>query len=342
MGQRLTGRRAVRGLVAGVIVVLAVLASVASSARGAVIGSTTGSTSVLDQSSTPPPYDLAADINECCAFVAQSFTAAVSGQLTGVRVDIHGFGTPTGRLRIAVRPLDETGRPAATELGAVVLGGAGAPLSQLITFPNRMDVVAGRRYAIVANYVNAPPPGYGQAQGIWDGATADHYPRGQLMALNPSTASWHVFPADDVFFGTYVRPVCAGRLATIVGGSGADTLIGTRGPDVIVGFGGNDTIRARGGRDIVCGGRGADVISGGWGADRILSGPGPDHVHGDSGNDLLYGGNWNDTLDGGAGNDQLFGGFGADHLTGGIGTDSCDGGPGLDSAVGCELLTAVP
>ena len=101
---------------------------------------------------------------------------------------------------------------------------------------------------------------------------------------------------------------CQGRVATIVGTSGADVLAGTKRADVIAALGGGDRVRAGGRGDRVCGGAGRDRLSGG------------------------------------AGNDRLAGQGGSDSLIGGAGLrDLCDGGAGRDrAAVSCERKRKIP
>jgi RTX calcium-binding nonapeptide repeat (4 copies) len=109
---------------------------------------------------------------------------------------------------------------------------------------------------------------------------------------------------------------CGGRVATLVGGPGADDLVGTKGNDVIVARGGDDDIVASDGDDRICGGSGGDYVHGGRGRDGLL----------------LKGGH--DQGIGGRGKDRLKGGLGRDDLRGGPGRDHCSAG---ESYRGCEL-----
>ena len=139
---------------------------------------------------------------------------------------------------------------------------------------------------------------------------------------------------------------CAGKPATIVGGSRGGLIRGTRESDVIVGGRGADVIQAGGGNDRVCSGGGndrisgdqggdvidsgpgADAVDGGVGTDRIDAGPGPDQVRGDRGNDRIAGGPGADILSGNLGDESMSGGFGRDRLLGGLGNDRLHAGPG--------------
>ena len=109
---------------------------------------------------------------------------------------------------------------------------------------------------------------------------------------------------------------CLGKVANIVGSSGADNLEGGPGDDVIVGKAGNDVINGKGGHDTICGNGGNDNVNGGGGHDDVDGGNGSDYVIGMRGIDLLYGRDGNDNL-----RDHGFGEW--SHLDGGPGFDSC-------------------
>jgi hypothetical protein len=154
------------------------------------------------------------------------------------------------------------------------------------------------------------------------------------------------------------QPLCAGRIATIVGTAGANVITGTSGPDVIAGLGGDDVIYGMGGNDLICGGLGNDMLDGGTGSDQLFGDAGNDTLDGGAdinfNIDTLRGGDGNDTLNGNTGNDQLFGenghdvldgGSESDMLSGGGGLDVCDGNAGIDSLIlpsTCELTANLP
>jgi Ca2+-binding RTX toxin-like protein len=148
-----------------------------------------------------------------------------------------------------------------------------------------------------------------------------------------------------------VRPICAGRPATIVGTPGNDAITGTAGDDVIVTGAGRDWIRARGGNDIICAGGARDFVAAGDGDDNIDTGTGRDFasggvgddtISGRAGADILTGGLGADILTGGLDGDTLLGHDGDDHLHGGPDTDTCRGGAGTDQQATCEFTLGVP
>jgi len=163
---------------------------------------------ILDQTFTSP-LDEGANINEGFRYVAQTFTAGLSGTLGAVSVDIVNFG---------VLPLDlqirgvTGGSPNTTVLGEAVVASGAATLAEPITFAQVIPMTAGTQYAIVASYVGAPPPGAGQDQGDWAGAggNTDAYPGGGLYASNDGNLWFSESgPNDynDQFFQTWVEPV---------------------------------------------------------------------------------------------------------------------------------------
>ncbi len=159
---------------------------------------------IVDQSFTSP-YNMGANINECCAYVAQTFTAGMTGTLTGVNINVLPRSDANSNLHVAVHMV-ENGLPTWNVLGSTTLNSAGSPLSELITFPQPIPVVAGVQYAIVVSYVNAPPPGAGNFQGIWSGATGDVYKGGEMLAFDGN--SWiYGGSGYDVHFQTYVIPI---------------------------------------------------------------------------------------------------------------------------------------
>jgi uncharacterized delta-60 repeat protein len=184
--------------------------------------------------------------------------------------------------------------------GKVIVPGAITSGQGLALQPNGRMVIAGRS-SVPGDVVVARLVGDSPAAGGGPGGGPGSGPGGR---------------------GGQTVPRCAGKRATIVGGTRSDRLKGTRRADVIVALGGNDRIAAGRGNDTVCAGRGNDTIAG------------------DSGNDRLYGQDGKDKLGGGSGKDALSGGTGKDKLTGNGGRDSCTGGSGKDRAA-CEREKSV-
>ena len=160
---------------------------------------------VIDQSFTSP-NTLSAFINDCCAFIAQTFTAGLSGTLDGVFIDVVSNNSPFP-LQVAIHTVTINGEPSSTILSNTTLSSNSAPPSLFITFPQVINIVAGVQYAIVVNYQGAPLPGFGQSQGSWYGASGNYYPGGDVYG-SVDGSSWFSFSAGenyvDLHFQTYV------------------------------------------------------------------------------------------------------------------------------------------
>jgi len=167
---------------------------------------------VVDQAFTQGS-NLTAVLSEGCRYVGQSFTAGITGRLTGVNVDVETFVySGVHPMRVAIRSVSH-GRPTGEALGYRYLyADLQAPLTRLITFPQHIPVVAGRRYAVVLSYRGAPLGG-ADVRGQWRGATDDLYPRGRMLFGDcPSyggTRFWVQVQGSegfDLHFRTYVNP----------------------------------------------------------------------------------------------------------------------------------------
>ncbi len=156
----------------------------------------------VDQSFTSP-YNLGANINECCTFVAQTFTAGLTGTLSGVSVDVFSPVSSPFPLHVSIHTVNADGSPSSMILSDTTLNSNSAPLSLFITFPQEISIVAGKQYAIVVSYQGAPPPGAGQFQGIWRGASGNLYTAGDLYS-SVDGSSWFSYPGSDVHFQTYL------------------------------------------------------------------------------------------------------------------------------------------
>jgi hypothetical protein len=198
-----------RSAIATVVTVLAaVLTPVGVTARtAAAAGSSTG-TSVIDQSfqSTDNSNNL---INEGARFAAQTFTAGRTGLLTGVSVDVFDCCNSRFALSLAIRTVGPDDVPTDLVLGETRTQSCCPPLSQIVTLPNPVRVVAGTRYAIVASYPDAPFAGSGSAQGAWLGSNTDAYPGGRALAyysIPPVGPGWiESGGSHDLNFRTYVQ-----------------------------------------------------------------------------------------------------------------------------------------
>lgn len=155
----------------------------------------------LDQSYTPGT-NLGANINACCAFIGQTYTAGITGTLGGVSLDVNSFeATDVYNLHVAIRAVSG-GLPTSTILGEVTLSSDASGLSQIVVFPQSIPQVAGVQYAIVVDY---PGASAGGNQGVWYGTTGNGYTRGDLVSSSDGTSfSFTGQNNYDVHFKTYV------------------------------------------------------------------------------------------------------------------------------------------
>ena len=159
----------------------------------------------LDQVVMPGPgSSVFGAINECCAFVAQTYTAGLTGRLASVSVDVQS--DRAFPLTVAIRAT-EAGVPTTTVLGQTTLQSSSASFDELIAFSDGIEQVAGATYAIVVSYAGAPAPGAGQGLGHWVGR-GDVYPGGLQMA-SVDGVDWPFvsYPQFDYHFRTFVAPV---------------------------------------------------------------------------------------------------------------------------------------
>jgi hypothetical protein len=164
-------------------------------------------TPTIDQALTGP-YEVNASIHEFFRYVAQTFTAGITGTLVGVNVEIvhNPFSGPPTPLHVAIRTVGTDGVPTGTVLGEATVDAGGASLSDFIAFSQVIGVTAGVQYAIVVDYPQAPPPDGLNPVGEWHGAGSDQYPRGHEF-FSFDGVVWRLdIPSIDLFFRTYVVP----------------------------------------------------------------------------------------------------------------------------------------
>lgn len=154
---------------------------------------------ILDQSFVG--QGAGAQINECCAFVGQTYTSGATGELAGVSVDIEEFSGNAFPLDIQIRTVSNS-VPTTTVLGEVVTTVFG--LDDIIAMPPSVPQKGGEEYAIVVHFIGAPPEG--AAVGGWAGGDGDGYPRGALVASSDGGLGWAVIGVGiDLNFKTYVN-----------------------------------------------------------------------------------------------------------------------------------------
>lgn len=160
-----------------------------------------GQTTIEDQSYTAPG-NAAAAFSGPSQYVAQTFTAGVTGALTGVSIDVASGDV--GELYVRVVGVTN-GVPNGTVLGERFLWTptlepmSSAPLSYVISFAP-IYVTAGTQYAIVVTYTGGP------THGTWTGGEGDPYPGGSVFLGEEYTLTqWTPAQADlDLHFRTFV------------------------------------------------------------------------------------------------------------------------------------------
>jgi hypothetical protein len=173
---------------------------------------------VIDQQMTERPVGgphLFYMINGCCPFLAQTYTAGLTGRLVGVSIDVFS-GSEGPPLRVAIRDTylgrwtepDGTANsaffPGGTTFASTVLDSSSSPLDRFIAFSTFVPQLAGTRYAIVVDYPGAEP---GSGPGGWSGRVDNAYPRGEAVAGLSSHRWFTPQSSEDLYFETTVAPV---------------------------------------------------------------------------------------------------------------------------------------
>ena len=140
----------------GIMILLLALASLACGAFAT--GSNQNTPAIVIDQSSIAETNLGGGINDCCKYIAQTFTAGVTGTLAGVAIDVNASPTNSLRLHVAIQTVDAGGMPSGMVIGETTLRSGSAPISQVIRFPQTILIVAGIQYAIVVNYAGAPRP----------------------------------------------------------------------------------------------------------------------------------------------------------------------------------------
>jgi hypothetical protein len=142
-------------------------------------------------------------INEGSSWVGQTYTAAKTGRLVGVAVDV-GAANPGYSLRIVV--YDAGGGMPIASLGEVTLPTSDSPLGDIVSFANSIHQIAGHQYAIAVDYPSAPAPGSNAREGTWFGSSASDYLGGESI-VSADGITWTTPDSPvDLRFATYVMP----------------------------------------------------------------------------------------------------------------------------------------
>jgi hypothetical protein len=164
-------------------------------------------TAALDQSFITG-NDLSDGLYGNPVFMAQSYTAGITGTLQGVTLDVSAID-PTLVALIKIEAI-ANGVPS-----NVVLGQARAPkagdlgFGDRVVFTTSIPQVAGQQYAILVNYPEAPTFFDGiENTASWNGSDGDLYPAGTLLSTFDGGTTWQSFASDgfDVHFQTFVIP----------------------------------------------------------------------------------------------------------------------------------------
>lgn len=156
--------------------------------------------------------ELQAEVNDAYLYVAQTFTAGITGDLTRIQLDlvsqpIHGQIGEISPFSINVGILGVSdGLPTTNILSSVVLAPGNYLLGTFIDFSQPAFVTAGEQYAIAVNYIGAPPIGAGSGQGHLRGNLGNAYSSGASFGSvdGVTWSSGDVQTSGDIFFQTYV------------------------------------------------------------------------------------------------------------------------------------------
>lgn len=182
----------------------------------------------IDQSFVGPPTGINGGVSGSFTYLAQTYTAGITGVLTGINIDV--LTLQPAALEVSILTVSG-GVPTATILGTTTLAvGQSAPLSLLITFPQVITQIAGTQYTIAVGYPSAPPlPPNAPANGFWTLTLGNPFPSGQVFYGN-DFSNWNSYASADAYFQTYVQPGSAvpepGTLLLV--GTGMASLLARR------------------------------------------------------------------------------------------------------------------
>lgn len=199
---------------------------------------------VVDQAYVPSPSNAGTVITWSLddgvpAWLAQSFTAGLSGQLTAVDLAVWGWATPQQDLRLQVHEVD--GLTVGSLLGTAIVPAAAIPVNAFgAAFPEpgndpvalRVDlshlgihVAAGSTYALAVSAGGRHPAGAGDIDWLFTQEPGDHYPGGRgMFGYSTSLQSGQLMdplfytpPGNfvDLGFRTYVSAVPEGSTAQL-------------------------------------------------------------------------------------------------------------------------------
>jgi hypothetical protein len=169
----------------------------------------TGSqTPQLDQSFTVGNNDLSDGLYGRPVFMAQSYTAGITGTLQGVAIDVSAIDV-TQVARIQIEAI-VGGIPSNVVLGtARAASGGDLSINTVIPISGSVAQVAGQQYAILVDYPDAPPFFNGiENTASWNGADGNGYPAGTEFTTFDNGVTWTSGASEgfDLHFQTFVIP----------------------------------------------------------------------------------------------------------------------------------------
>lgn len=176
-------------------------------------------TVVLDQSSIAESVESSESANATCnRRIAQTYVAGKTGALASVALAIRPATNIAQALRVSIHAI-ENGQIAQTALGSATLDTTTTDVSHPVSFDAMIHQVAGRAYAIVADY----PGGSSTKSFAWSASMSNRVPDRQCLVS--TSRGWTAQSAEVVCdFETYVSESVVSMDEEVVALGGAQTM----------------------------------------------------------------------------------------------------------------------
>lgn len=176
-------------------------------------------TAVLDQSAIAESGELSQAVSAACnRRIAQTYVAGKTGVLASVCVAVRPDSDISQTLRVSIHAV-ENGQIASTALGAISLGANTADVSQPIVFDGLINQVAGKAYAVVADY----PGGSSTKSFTWSASKSNADTN--RTCLMSTSRGWTAQPTEVVCdFQTYVTETASDAETDMVAFGGTQTM----------------------------------------------------------------------------------------------------------------------